>query len=86
MFTATITEKIEGYTYFTATNKEGVEVDFIIYNASTEEDLCIWIEVDTVRGVDYDKSTELSGWDYDGLLTEQEGIDKALYFLYKVFQ
>ena len=83
MYNITITERLNGYTYFTASNG-CISADFIIYDASTGDDITIWVELDSIDGVDYDIAADLSGWVYDGLLTEQEGIDRALYMLYQL--
>lgn len=87
MLNITITEQAQGYTYFTVTNAEyKIDVDFIIYDASTEKETCIWVEVDTVTGAECYITQRLQGWDYDGLDSVQEGINKAVDFLEDFFR
>ena len=87
MLNITITEQAQGYTYFTATSTEyNIEVDFIVYDASTEEEACIWVEVDTVTGAECYVTQRLQGWDADGLDSVQEGINKAVDFLESFFR
>lgn len=87
MLNITITERVQGYTYFTVTNAEQkIDVDFIIYDASTEEEICIWVEVDTITGAECYITQRLQGWDCDGLDNIQEGIDKAVDFLEDFFR
>jgi hypothetical protein len=87
MFIITITEQTQGYTYFTITSADHkIDVDFIVYDASTEKETCIWVEVDTVTGAECYITQRLQHWDYDGLDSVQEGINKAVDFLEDFFR
>ena len=86
MFKFTITEETQGYTYATACNADGVEVDIIVYDNSTADVYDIWVEIDDVRNADYDMRADIMGWTYDACFTVAEAIAQAEYYLYKMFK
>ena len=87
MFKFVITEELQGYTYATACNADGVEVDIIVYDNSTEDVYDIWVEIDDVRNIDdYDMRDEVRSWTYDACFSVAEAIAQAEYYLYKMFK
>lgn len=83
MLTFIITEKLDGYTYATATADNGVEIDVIVYDASTAEEWTIWVEVDEVRNVDYDVRSSLMAVSCDGYTSVADALEDAAYHLTK---
>lgn len=83
MLTFTITEELSGYTYATATADDGAEIDVIVYDASTEDEWVIWVEVDDVRNVDYDVRSSLMAVDYDGYTSVADALEDVAYHLAK---
>ena len=83
MLTFTITEKLDGYTYATATANNGAEIDVIIYDASTADKWVVWVEVDDVRNVDYDVRSSLMAVSYDGYTSVADALEDAAYHLTK---
>ena len=79
MLTFTITEKLDGYTYATATADNGAEIDVIVYDASTSDEWIIWVEVDDVRGVDYDVRSAIMAISYDGYMSIDDALSNVAY-------
>ena len=79
MLSFTVTEKLEGYTYATGTACNGIEIDIIVYDASTNEDVAIWVDVDDVRNVDYDVRSVIMAVSYDGYLCVADALADVAY-------
>ena len=83
MLTFTITEEMNGYTYATATAKNGIAIDIIVYDASTADAWIIWVEVDDVRNADYDVRSALMAVSYDGYISVADALADVAYQLSK---